>query len=172
MPRRCAYLTRSGRPCIKVGIGNPPLCRVHRLKIEGEVEDDFTDNILDRVLDHPTAQGAFNRIAGSFDRIAQYIDVLSTGRIPRREREEEASSSQPPPRANGHARPVPPPPRPSGENPYLVLGFTPGVKITAEMVKERRKELAKLFHPDKQAGSTEAMKRVNTAAETLLARLK
>jgi hypothetical protein len=169
VPRRCAWLTRSGRPCTKTGIGNPPLCRTHRVQAEGGIEEDFTDGIVDRVLDHPTARGAFDRIAGSFDRVAQAIDDLSMGRVPWRKAQEGA----PPPRPDGQARrPPSPPPKPNGlATAYTILGFKPGQKLTAEAVKDRRKELAKLFHPDR-GGSTEAMQRVNVAAERILAALK
>ena len=175
MPRRCAWLTRSGRPCTKAGIGNPPLCRTHRVQAEGGIEEDlaegFTDGIVDRVLDHPTARGAFDRIAGSFDRVAQVIDDLSMGRVPWRKTQEEV----PPPRPqNGGPRRPPPPPSPRLNGlatAYTILGFAPGTKVTAEAVKERRKELAKLFHPDR-GGSTEAMQRVNAAVERVLASLK
>lgn len=64
------------------------------------------------------------------------------------------------------------PPAAPRPDPREVLGFEPSTPLTAELVRQRRKELAKIFHPDTgQAGSEAAMKRVNAAAEELLANL-
>jgi hypothetical protein len=54
------------------------------------------------------------------------------------------------------------------EDPRVVLGFEPGETLTAARVKERKRQLAALFHPDKAGGSISAMKRVNEAADALL----
>lgn len=53
------------------------------------------------------------------------------------------------------------------EDPRVVLGFKSTDKLTVEMVKNRRRELAKILHPDK-GGSDEAMQRMNTAADKLM----
>jgi hypothetical protein len=63
---------------------------------------------------------------------------------------------------------TPPPPPQTAGNPRVVLGFEPGEQLTEARVKARKRELAALFHPDKQGGSMSAMKRVNEAADTLL----
>jgi curved DNA-binding protein CbpA len=52
-----------------------------------------------------------------------------------------------------------------------ILGFDPAQVLTKEAINDRRKQLAKVFHPDRPAGSLEAMKRVNLAADLLLAQL-
>ena len=67
----------------------------------------------------------------------------------------------PPPR-------TPPPPPRAVEDPRVILGFEPGEQLTSARVKARKRELAKLFHPDKEGGSAHAMKRVNEAADELL----
>jgi len=78
----------------------------------------------------------------------------------------------------GPRRPQAPPPRPPPPRrpqpardlvgpARVALGFPAGLKLTVEMVKERRKQLALIFHSDK-GGSEEAMKRVNAAADILL----
>lgn len=69
----------------------------------------------------------------------------------------------------------PPPPRGKPKDKIKiardVLGFEPEVVLTAELVKDRRKKLAEVLHPDK-GGSKTAMQRVNMAADALLESLK
>ena len=175
MPRRCAFLTPSGRPCPKTGTGNPPLCAHHQEELEAEVEDgdEYTaEDLFGDVLEHPGFRSIFDRIAGSIDKVARGIDSMQDPRMwqnvgkayqAKQEARSQGNESQ------GRSRRPPPPPE--TPDPRSVLGFPPSVKITAEMVKDRRKELAKLFHPDK-GGSHEAMQRVNAAAEKLLRDLK
>lgn len=49
------------------------------------------------------------------------------------------------------------------------MGFPDSQQITADDVRERRKELAKKLHPDRPGGSVEKMAAVNAAADELLA---
>jgi DnaJ-class molecular chaperone len=46
-------------------------------------------------------------------------------------------------------------------NPYEVLGISP--RATNEELKQRYRQLAKVWHPDQQGGDEEAMKRLNAA---------
>lgn len=46
-------------------------------------------------------------------------------------------------------------------NPYEVLGLSP--QATDEEIKQRYRQLAIVWHPDKKAGNEEAMKRLNKA---------
>lgn len=48
------------------------------------------------------------------------------------------------------------------------MGFAEGEPITADMVKDRRKVLARKFHPDRPGGSVEKMQTINAAADVLL----
>jgi len=52
-----------------------------------------------------------------------------------------------------------------------ILGFAEGLVLTRKLVKARQRELAKCCHPDRRGGSTEAMAKVNQAADDLLAML-
>jgi hypothetical protein len=52
-----------------------------------------------------------------------------------------------------------------------ILGFEPGEKLSKERIEDRRRQLAKVFHPDRQGGSTTQMQRVNHAADLLLQKL-
>lgn len=81
-----------------------------------------------------------------------------------------SSRSAPPPRT-----PPPKPPPPPRRAPTLVarqiLHFDPEEQLTKERINERRRDLAKMFHPDRQGGSTVQMQRVNQAADVLIASL-
>jgi DnaJ-class molecular chaperone len=52
-----------------------------------------------------------------------------------------------------------------------VFRFEPKEPLTVEKVKQRQKALARVFHPDVAGGSAEEMKRINAAADVLLAAL-
>jgi curved DNA-binding protein CbpA len=52
-----------------------------------------------------------------------------------------------------------------------VLNFEAGEALTAAAVNKRRRELARIYHPDRPNGSKEAMQRINEAADDLLANL-
>jgi len=171
--RRCAYLPSTGRPCTRAGSGNPPLCEKHLEEILAEDDDDM----LGELLDHPTVRGAFDRVTSrvvrSLDQIAPFIDRLTQGRPQSRA---QSRPTAPRPRPGPRPRPEAPrtPPRastPRPEDPRTILGFAPGARLDAAMIKNRRRELAQIFHPD-HGGSPEAMKRVNLAVEALLAGLK
>lgn len=53
----------------------------------------------------------------------------------------------------------------------MVLGFDSDEKLTAQMIKDRKRRLAEAFHPDRPGGSTRQMQKVNQAAEVLIASL-
>jgi len=50
-------------------------------------------------------------------------------------------------------------------NPYEVLGLSP--QATNEEIKQRHRQLAVVWHPDKKAGNEEAMKRLNKAYDEI-----
>jgi curved DNA-binding protein CbpA len=52
----------------------------------------------------------------------------------------------------------------------VILGFPPGSSPSAAEIRRKRKQLAAIYHPD-AGGNTEAMRRVNAAADELLAEL-
>jgi hypothetical protein len=164
MSSRCAYKDGKRR-CSRNGFGEPPLCRMHALQLSLDGQEISFDeaspafswlDAADRILSRSNNEVA--KQAG-----ALFGEFLSASAERRRH--------APPPPPNGHHRP-PPPPRPNpADDPRLVLGFEPGDKLTAEIIKERKKALAALFHPDRPGGSLTAMKRVNEAADKLLCSL-
>lgn len=50
-------------------------------------------------------------------------------------------------------------------NPYELLGLSP--QSTNEEIKQRYKQLAIVWHPDKRGGNEEAMKRLNKAYDEI-----
>ncbi len=50
-------------------------------------------------------------------------------------------------------------------NPYELLGLSP--QSTNEEIKQRYRQLAIIWHPDKQGGNEEAMKRLNKAYDEI-----
>ena len=153
--RKCMYVIKS-KPCgLRAAAGtNPPLCDKHLEELgeeddfEEDEEDEDVGSALDEILDHPTVSGFLGRINDTIDRLASGLGGT------------QAPENRPPPARK----------RAAVEDPRMVLNFSPTDKLTPEIVKERKKQLAKVFHPDKQ-GSTEAMARVNAAADQLLKEL-
>ncbi len=55
-------------------------------------------------------------------------------------------------------------------DPYQVLGLPR--EATRDQVEARRKQLAQIYHPDRDGGNPDAMKLVNNAADEILRKLK
>lgn len=127
-------------------------------------EDDFEDDdeydvseIVDEALEHPRVRRVFDMLTETLDRAGQLIDKVSRGTVP----------------LPKHTRPTPPPQdHRKAINPYLVLGFHPGQRLTEEMIRTRRKKLATVYHPDAADGDAESMRMVNAAADMLIRKLK
>lgn len=78
----------------------------------------------------------------------------------------------------GRAAPPPPPPRspPPGPDPRIkarqILGFAADERPTIEEIKDRRRRLAKKYHPDLAGGSAAKMAAVNDAADVMIAAIE
>jgi DnaJ-class molecular chaperone len=66
--------------------------------------------------------------------------------------------------------PESPPPAPEAPDPYRLLGLKRGC-IAAD-VRRRVRQLAGVFHPDREAGDAEKMAEINAAADAILAELE
>ncbi len=131
-----------------------------------DVFEDFLDDadpidaVVDQLFDNPQVQGGFQWLQEQLDKFGFAVDRVARPRIG------PSGPQQPPPR-----RPAAPPPPPPRVDPLAeargVLHFGPTEKLTREIVKRRRKDLAAMCHPDK-GGSVESMQRVNAAADALL----
>lgn len=189
MARRCSYRDEEGR-CYRNGSGNPPLCRAHAIAVvaENEIGEEFPEwmqwgiEFIDRRVSQsndPVVVNIRERLGslltdmagGSVaERIASEAEARARSRYAR-QREAASGYAQSPPPPNPPHSPPPPPPEPeSREDPRVVLGFAPDLKLTRAMVKERQRELAKYYHPDKN-GNNAGMQRINEAVSRLLAEL-
>lgn len=153
-------------------------CREHWTVLVMQIEDTPEAGILgyiDRAISRSRdpAVAALGKIVSGALRQAQQGHPPSIAELQeqlRRLRQQQQSQQRPPG--------APPPPRPSSPPPIdpeiearRILGFEPADRLTREMVVERKRALAKVFHPDLSTGSVEQMKRVNLAADVLLAKL-
>ena len=168
---RCAYAA-AGRRCRRVGFGDPPLCRAHALAVQLEMEAndpmgrlfEAADRWLSRqpmLRDIGAGLGeALNTKTGGMlrERVVQLETQLQQARM----REAQQRGQNGPKRAKQPSRRV---------DPRQILCFPPDIPLSRDQVKERRKQLAALVHPDKPLGSEAAMKRINLAADALLAKL-
>jgi hypothetical protein len=118
-------------------------------KLVGDDDRDPVEAVIERVLETPQARSAIEYMKAAIDRAANGIDPKQQ---PRR---------------------VPPQiKRPSRRLIARgIMHFAPGEPLDQAKIQKRRRELAMLCHPD-QGGSTEAMTRINQAADILLDSIK
>jgi hypothetical protein len=166
------------RRCGRYGAGYPPLCvrheRIARDEERGDALNQFISRGVNRVVGSIFGRHSDfvrNEISHLIDEsggdiVEKLTDTLNRmGDVNFRPEPgaRPARGAPPPPRQ-------PPPPRRNGQAARQVLGFPADLKLTPEIVKARKRKLAELFHPDK-GGSPDAMRRVNQAADELLANL-
>lgn len=179
---RCRFEDDTGLRCRRVATVGNKLCRQHALVLQLELDGDasrFIGDIDRAVSEHvrhsPVASAIANAVSGLFGNLFVREQARARARQqppqrpPRSHARERDPGSRPPPHSPPPPRPTPPPdPVPRARE---ILGFEPAELLTADRVKARHKALARVFHPDMQGGSIEAMKRVNLAADVLLAKL-
>jgi hypothetical protein len=184
---RCAY--HEGRKrCPREGTGNPPLCRPHRIVLEGSPAPKWGDGlrqIAGKLFEgkKPTERDVRRAVQDGIGMLFGDEGGVSDEETKRMLRDLQNLSKKyttPPPWATG-APPheswrdakEPPrqhPPKPKGPDPRIALGFKVGEKVTVEQVNRRRRELARKHHPDR-GGSVAQMATINAAADQLLADL-
>ncbi len=136
-----------------------PPTRVRDDEDDGEYEYDYVTAFAGEFANNPQVRNVIAGVNGLVDKARKMFDE-NLGGVPR---------PQVRPPQNGHARQAPPPQRPQvpREDPRQVLGFGRDVKLTSQMIKERRRQLAMIFHGDR-GGNDITMARVNAAADVLL----
>ena len=183
MPRRaakntnqCVY-TEGGRRCRRDGVGDPPVCPPHQIayahhaqratskKQPGDAIVDLFDSLLSG---RKVSKKKFER---AWDDVGQILHNAAPAGF------QPPQGFQPPP--NWMPRPAPPP-GPPPRDPAIVeaerefaaakkvMGFADTQKITADDVRDRKKQLARKFHPDMPGGSAAKMAEINNAADVLL----
>lgn len=177
MPRapRCSYYINDRR-CSRNGKGNPPLCDRCRDVAEGKpgaasggaVGDLIASMLGGERVSREQIKRAAEEVIGTFR--AQRVNVAPPA--PRG----PMFDNPPAPR---HHPPPPPPPPPHQDSEAAMrarvvaamktLGLKPSTKLTIDLLNQRRRDLAKRYHPDKAGGSVVKMQEVNAAVDFLLA---
>lgn len=185
-PRRCAF-KEGGRRCPRYGEGTPPLCNACRVALAAtaaprspaQVIADSLQNFLSgRAINVDQTMGAVESLVG------QWAGMGANYRPEVQEGESEDSSHR---RAqSGAARPSwfpgaqaqAPQPDPDAQARIAarrVMGFGDREPLTANEINDRKRKLARKYHPDLGGGSprrieqlTRKMAEVNAAADVLL----
>lgn len=156
---RCAFIEEDKAQCQYRGEGNPPLCGYHAEQVEIYDDIDPTTAVIGGVVDWLRGKRGNEVVSGFRDILGSYLDQQTTQR--------PNGHAPPPPWEPPHAPAPPPPP---SEDPREVLGFPPDVQLTEKKIRDRKKALATIMHPD-LGGSTKSMQRLNIAAAALLSEL-
>lgn len=182
---RCRYRAKTGTRCQRIATQQGQLCGQHRRQLEEELAASG-HSLIDDVMEGRVSIG--DAISGAVTGFTEKLfgenpllrDMANAARRAQATARARQASGSPPPGASqsppprGAPRP-PPPPSPSLHQQRAkareILHFDPGQVLTEPAINDRRKQLAKACHPDRPGGSTEQMKRVNLAADLLLAEL-
>ena|SRR5688572_33428544 len=145
----CIYEDDQGR-CNQTGRGDPPLCDAHN-DVEFEYEE-----FIDTALEHPRIAGILDKVTEVVDLGKKFVEKLSKGENPLG----NVPKNKPQPKVVV-----------KGPTPREVLHFGPTELITPEKLKERKRALAHMAHPDK-GGSKEEMARIIEAAKAIEKEMK
>ena len=163
---QCCY-AENNRRCRKSGSGNPPLCNVHRIVVEQAArgESGIGATIDGIITGRVTVEEAFSAFVNRlrYSTAPHHVSGRSSGAAPPR------SPFTPPPRPQ-----VDPLAAKKARDLALakrVMGWGDYIHLTPAMIRERHRELAKKFHPDRKGGSHEKMREINAAVDTLYASL-
>jgi len=182
MPRRatnsdqCVY-SEGNRRCRRTGTGDPPVCNAHKIayveaarKATSRRPGDAIYNLFDTFLSGKKVTR--KKIKNAWDDLG---DIIGDPNV--RSKFTPPNGWQPPPGWTQRQAPTgqPPPEDPrvaEARREFLlakrVMGFAESEPITADQVKDRRKELARRYHPDRPGGSVDKMQQINAAADVLL----
>lgn len=175
---RCRYVAGTGERCRRIATIDGTLCRGCAELIAVELEG---ESLIDGVISGkvPLGDAISSAMGGFVERMfaqSPFLRGMASAARPQRPGAPQASS--PPPRSESRSAPRPPPPpdpeRHKKQQAILarsILGFEPLETLTIDQISDRRKQLAKVYHPDRPGGSLLQMQRVNQAADVLLAQL-
>lgn len=192
---RCRFADRQGNRCRRVATVGDGFCRQHAIALELELDSGGAGVTLLGAIDrlftqqrHPLGS-MFNGVLGgllssSVPKLTpRQQKTLEDAKVAARQiahealqnrlRQQQAQRAQAQ-RANSPPPPPPPPPAPRIDPLQAareVLGFEPGEKLTVERVQDRKRALARVFHPDMAGGSKAQMQKVLAAADALLAKI-
>lgn len=151
----CSFLGPRGGQCRRPAATESLYCLAHI--IEEDEEASQANEFIDTLLENPNVKRGVSKINALLDKFSVIVDQAAKGELPIFKAKKA------------------PPPAPKG-SPLLAarahLHFSADEPLTVEIIKARRKVLARLAHPDVTAnGSNEAMAKINKATEILLASL-
>ena len=150
MPR-CQWIKADGKRCLSKG---NPYCTRHK-KIS---HPPAVDAILGTIFNQSPVKKVVDKLSNILDNVGVIVDKAAVGEfdtILGKFKQHKVKFEVPV----------------ADDDPRLILGFRPGEKITVEVVKQKRKELAKKLHSD-FGGSDVLMQKVNVACDKLLKELK
>ncbi len=156
MPR-CQWIKEDGKRCVKSGKGTPALCIVHTRVANTSV----VDGVLTAILNQSPVKKVVSKISKILDNVGTVVDKAAVG---------EFDTIIGAFKKHKVKFEVPVPSAPT-DDPRAILGFKPGDKLTVDIIKQRRKDLAKKLHSD-YGGSDMLMQKVNVACDALLKELK
>ena len=142
--RRCIYEDDLGA-CRRYGYGNPPLCPDHENIDENELND-----LVDAALEHPLGKKIVKKANDVLDALSGFITKLSQQQVTVPQTKTKVVIKR---------------------NPRELLHFGLTESLTIEKIEKRKKELARLAHPD-LGGSNEAMAQILEAAKILVQETK
>lgn len=152
---RCKGIKANGQQCRNSAIERTEFCYLHADDDDARVYD----GIVNAFLGHPQIRRVGRKVNSILEEFSNALGRLG-------DRAEEVSAERGPE----------PPPRHRAPNPVhtpefgracRALEFAEGERITEKAVKDKRRELAKKYHPDR-GGDTERMAEINFAADYLL----
>lgn len=168
--RFCRYEDPEGRRCRRIATVEDALCREHAIVLSGQLQHGGKLHEVIGAIDRELARSR-DPVVGAFARFVSGLFAGSPPPFPQSQQAQQAQQrarSQQPPRPSSPPRPPPPDPTIAAR---VVMGFEPTEPLTRELVTKRKQQLARVFHPDVSGGSDSHMKRVNQAADVLLAKL-
>lgn len=170
MANRCAYKD-GGRRCSRNGFGNPALCKAHSIQtvidgeqVEGLPEDSSLFELLG-LADRMFSRSENETVQQVRSIFGEFLAGAANSSNAAHQVPHQRGPSRPPPR---QSPPRPPQGRERAGECRAILGLEPREQLTEARIKARKRELAKIYHPDREGGSPTAMKRVNEAADYLL----
>ncbi len=160
--KQCQFIYADGQACQNKAIGLT--CKKHA-KYAAEVkrsldEERFAQkalvgDLLGVLLAQPAIAGVVGKITGFIDKSGSILDQVATGDYSAFKAKEKPTQTPPA----------------TGPDPRKLMGFRPGVVLTEKEIRDRRKDLAKIYHSD-TGSSEEMLKDINAAADQLLRELK
>lgn len=131
---------------------------------DAEEDESGAGKIIDSLMSNPNIQNLVNR---GFGALNTKIDELGAGLLARLDRYATAFAAQ---QAYSQQQQQSAP-KIKKDDPRIVLGFGPDIILNKQMIKERHRVLAGIFHTD-VGGHNESMLKINAAVEELLEQVK